>query len=192
MAADKLYFEIQNNFRSTDFHVGRDAVGKIRSEEVISIGLSGFEDGNRFYSVFFDIPDALKLYDDFIEVASKDELRDGDQVDVSYIDQEGEHNIVALEFDEELPEDLSQINEMYLGEFAADYSPGMNGEAAGPNSNLFTFHYKEGSDQVYQNLEEYMADLHPDERISENASDVVSRVRSEMQEFEREITQEFE
>ncbi len=191
MNAGELSFERRDYPLSMDYCFNREAKGKIGSDELLGIGLTGFEGGKRLYSISFDIPDALSLYDDFIDVASEDELREEDQVVLGYLNEENERNWVTLDLDDELPEDISQIDEMHVGKFAGSYRPGMNGEAAGPNSNLFTFAYDSDSDQVYQSLEEYVEELHPDERISGNASDVVSQVRNEMREFEREITESF-
>jgi hypothetical protein len=194
MADFELKFEAEDVPAPGDYSVGKQARGKVEQEEVIGIALTGFELGDRLYSISFDIEDDREAYNTLVEAASEDELRESDEVQIGYRDDSGEHQRTAITLEDDLPEDLSEIGEVNVGELIGDYSPGINGSDA-VNPNLFTFSYNdrsgydENSDEVYESLGDYIEALHPNQEVSDNAEFVASRVQEQMQQFEEEISQ---
>ena len=195
MADIELIFEVEDPpIIPGDDPVGKQARGKVEQEEVIGIALTSFEVGDRHYNISFDIQDDCEAYDALVEVASEDELRESDEVQIGYRDHRGDFQRTTINLEDDLPEDLSEIGEVNVGEFIGDYNPGINGNDA-VNPNLFTFSYKnvsdydENSGEVYESLGNYIEALHPNQEVSDNAEFVASRVQEQMQQFEEEISQ---
>jgi hypothetical protein len=91
MADFELKFEAEDVPAPGDYSVGKQARGKVEQEEVIGIALTGFELGDRLYSISFDIEDDREAYNTLVEAASEDELRESDEVQIGYRDDSGEH-----------------------------------------------------------------------------------------------------
>lgn len=188
MSVENLEFDIEEPRIPEHREISKVAEGSLNEEKVLTVTYTRFDSAHRVYRVNFDIEGGMNQYETFKQVAKNDVVRESDNIDVTYEDEEGNRQVDSLDFDADLPEDLHALDNAYVG-FFSGYSSGLTTEDDG-SLESFRMSVADGSkryldsDKLYDSLVNYVEELHPNDMISENAEEVADQIREMILDFE--------